>query len=108
MKKIQIFIVSVLCLCLCQSCSQYQYGTFASIGGRVIDSLSQPIEGAVVNLNPSGKTAITDESGCFRFVGLEPKQYAVAVHKDGYDSDRKTVTVGAGEIVDITMILSKF
>ena len=81
---------------------------FSRITGQVIDlDTHDAIEGASVNLSPSGKSTFTGSDGYFEFQELDPGQYTVTVQKNGYTTNRKTVTTVAGEVENITVTLSK-
>jgi protocatechuate 3,4-dioxygenase beta subunit len=68
-----------------------------AISGQVLEGGTlAPIAGAQVTLLPSGprpvpepfsdqlRTAVTDQSGRFRFEGVEPGRYGMGVHKTGF------------------------
>lgn len=81
---------------------------FARVTGQVIDiDTHDAIEGASVNLSPSGKSTFTGDDGYFEFQELDPGQYTVTIQKNGYTTNRKTVTTVAGEVENITVTLSK-
>lgn len=106
MKRIIVFCILAIMACSCGK--GYEYDIFGAINGVVIDADTQePLNGATVNLSPSGKTAITGGDGIFRFEDLESMQYTVTVQKSGYDTDRRTVNVGAGETAEITIMMLK-
>ena len=74
---------------------------FARITGDVIDAETlDPIEGARVNLSPSGKHFVTGSDGYFDFTELEPLQYTITVQKTGYVTNRQTIQTFAGKIED--------
>ncbi|MBR4532274.1 carboxypeptidase regulatory-like domain-containing protein [bacterium] len=81
---------------------------FVRITGQVIDiDTHDVIDGASVDLSPSGKSKVTGSDGYFDFPDLDEQQYTVTVSKTGYSTNRKTVKPVAGETENITITLSK-
>ncbi len=96
-----LFIVS-----LCASCAQIEYDIFGTLTGKVVDqSTGKPLEQVSVSLSPGGKNAYTDADGLFTFEELDPQQYTVMVQKEGYATNRKTVTVVTSETNHITITM---
>lgn len=90
------------------SCEPTTYDTFGTICGKVTDVItSNPIPQAYVVLSPGGKTFNTSNNGYFEFPELEPKQYTVTVQKNGYKTNRKSITVVVGERVEANLTLHK-
>ena len=109
MKSISRFLAGVLLpLALLSSCkSDYTLDIYGTISGKVTDvSTGNPLPAAQVTLVPSSKTIQTTEDGTFSFSGLDEGQYTVSVQKDGYQANRKNVTVVSGETTDIVVTLS--
>ena len=105
MKKL---ILCAVILVFFVSCGSVTYNSFAGISGQIVDvDTHDPIEGASVNLSPTGKSVFTGSDGYFEFQELDPEQYTVTVQKNGYTTNRKTVTTVAVEIENITVTLSK-
>ena len=106
MKKL-IFCLAVLAFFV--SCEPaVSSSSFARITGQVIDiDTHDAIEGASVNLSPSGKSTFTGSDGYFDFSDLDVQQYTVTVSKTGYATNRKTVKPVAGEVENITVTLTK-
>ena len=64
-------------------------GTTGGITGRVIDAqTSAPLAGVSVTANAPSQaaTTVTDASGAYRFLSLEPDAYTLTFSKPGYDS----------------------
>ena len=94
-------------LFLCSCSSDYSLDIYGTISGKVTDVTSgEPINAAQVTLVPSSKTIQTTENGEFVFSGLEEGQYTVSVQKDGYQANRKNVTVVSGETTETIVTLS--
>jgi hypothetical protein len=106
MKKL-IFCLAILAFFV--SCEPaVSSSNFSRIVGQVIDlDTHDAIEGASVNLSPSGKSTFTGSDGYFDFSDLDVDQYTVTVQKNGYATNRKTVKPVAGETENITITLSK-
>lgn len=80
---------------------------YGSISGKVTDVASgEPLSAAQVTLIPGANTIQTSSDGTFVFSGLEEGQYTVSVQKDGYQANRKNVTVVSGEKTEITVTLA--
>ncbi len=91
------------------SCTPVNYDTVGVVCGYVCDKDSSlPIENASIMLNPSGITRISGSDGYFEFQDLTPRQYTITVQKNGYRTNRKSVTVIAGEGVELNIPISKY
>lgn len=109
MKSILRFLASILfplaLLCSCKS--DYALDIYGSISGKVNDvSTGAPLPAAQVTLVPGSKTIQTTEDGTFSFTDLDEGQYTVSVQKDGYQANRKNVTVVSGETSEIVVTLT--
>jgi TonB-linked SusC/RagA family outer membrane protein len=71
----------------------------ASITGRVTDGNNRPLPGANVAVQALQRGAATGPDGRYTITDLEPGQYSVQVSLIGYEAQRATVTVEAGEEV---------
>ena len=81
---------------------------FGAISGTVVDlETGEPIAGAVVTLSPNGMNIYTGDDGRFEFLDLDARQYTVTAQKTGYITNRKTVMVAAGSVVDINLTMQK-
>lgn len=97
-------------LCFTISCSDdlEDYNVLGTISGTVVDlDTSDPIQQATVTLSPGGMNTYTGHDGVFEFRDLDARQYTVTVQKTGYATNRKTVTIIAGGVVDINLTLKK-
>lgn len=78
-------------------------GRKGTIVGRVTDQGGKPIAGAAVAI-ASGTApfldiaALTNEQGEYRFSNISEGTFEIAVHKEGYLVQKKTVTVKYGEV----------
>ncbi|MEH6757826.1 MAG: TonB-dependent receptor [Parasphingorhabdus sp.] len=54
------------------------------------------LSGAVVTIQETGQTAVTDDQGFYRFGGIQPGSYTVSVDYIGYPTRTGRVTVASG------------
>lgn len=88
------------------SCEPVSYETFGDIAGEVVDAATgTPVSGALITLSPGGKNAYTGSDGLFEFNDLDAIQYTISVQSNGYATDRKTITVIAGELQRVNFAL---
>lgn len=81
---------------------------YSEIAGQVIDAdTGDALDNASVSLNPGGYITLTGSDGYFEFHDLDAMQYIVTAQKQGYSTNRKNVRTIAGEVVNITITLSK-
>ena len=107
MKKLSI-ILFLFSLFLASCSNDNEYEVFTSVYGLVTDaSNGEPIAGASVQLSPGGATKITGSDGYFEFSDITPMQYTVTVQKEGYSTNRKSITVILGESNQLNITLSK-
>ena len=109
MKPLFRFLAGMLLpMALLGSCkSDYTLDIYGTISGKVTDvSTGAPLSAAQVTLVPSSKTIQTTDDGNFSFSSLEEGQYTVSVQKDGYQANRKNVTVVSGETIEVVITLS--
>ena len=107
MKK--ILILAVLCLPIFfGSCAKKKVSTSISIYGTVVDAdTHNPIQGVLLTLMPSSKNCYTGSDGSYQFPDLNKQQYTITAQMGGYRTDRKTVTLNAGEKQEVTFALHK-
>ena len=82
----------------------------ALITGRVMASDGQPIAGArVLFVNAPGSVpdiaALTDDTGGFTLAAPWAGPYTLEVAADGFRSQRVSVTVSAGEKIELSIVL---
>ncbi len=104
MKKILAFVFLLSLF----SCNPIEYDVFGTIEGTVVDSETfEPIGYVSVDLSPGSKNVITSDDGKFVFEDLDAQQYSLNVHKNGYESNIRTINVLAGEISSVTITMKK-
>lgn len=76
-----------------------------SVAGRVlVAGIEEPVEGALVVVN--GNEVVTGPDGRFRLV-LPPGTWVISIAAEGFLNDTVTVTVGAGPIDDLQVLLAE-
>lgn len=104
MKKIFAFVFLLSLL----SCDPIEYDIFGTIEGTVVDSETfEPVGYVSVDLSPGSKNVITSDDGKFVFADLDAQQYSLSVHKNGYESNIRTVKVLSGETSEIMITIKK-
>ncbi len=90
------------------SCSPIEYDIFGTLSGQVIEvSSGEPLSNVSVLLSPGGKNTYTGSDGRFEFQELDPQQYTIMVQKEGYQTNRKTVTLVVGETNTVMITMEK-
>ncbi len=107
MKK--FFILAVICLPIFfGSCAKKHVNTSISIYGTVVDAdTHNPIQGVLLTLMPSSRNCYTGSDGSYQFEDLNTQQYTITAQMGGYKTDRKTVTLQAGDNEEVTFALRK-
>src|SRR5258708_18580548 len=95
---------------LCAGVGAYGYGQWAvdgAIGGTVQDSSGLAIPKATVTISNKStnaeQTAVTDDSGFFRAIHLQPSTYTVTITAAGFGSYKSPeVIVQVGQLTDLS------
>ena len=104
MKKLLTFVFLLSLF----SCNPIEYDIFGTIEGTVVDSETfEPIGYVSVDLSPGSKNVITSDDGKFVFDDLDAQQYSLSVHKNGYESNIRTVKVLSGETSEVMITIKK-
>src|SRR5438270_10122631 len=69
-----------------------------SISGVVKDSNGGVLVGARVEIQPSGKSAVSDDQGQFRIPDVTPGQYTLTASYVGFSEFSTSVTVAPGQV----------
>lgn len=105
MKKLTIAFAVAVLFCACDTAT---FDAFSTVCGVITDEDTQsPVDGASVFISPGGNSKITGSNGYFEFQDLEARQYTITVQKNGYNTNRRSVTAIAGETHEISITLSK-
>lgn len=108
MNRILKLLVPAILLMAMFSCKPATYDTFGSIYGVISDmDTAEPIVNAIVVLSPGGTSLMTAEGGRYEYKDLEPQQYTITVQKNGYSTNRKSVTVVPGEKTEANISIRK-
>ena len=60
-----------------------------------------PVPNVMLNLSPSGRTAITGNDGYYRFESVEPGTYSILYSAQGYtNGEDKDIIVGSGKSIE--------
>ena len=111
--KIKLFCILIAVFTLTfviTSCNKKKNDTsfLCTITGTVIETgTNNSVSGATVTLSPSGKNTYTGTDGRFEFTDLDNNQYTITVQKNGYQTNRKTVTTEAGGTINVIVDLEK-
>src|SRR6266446_10973610 len=102
--KYSLFIVVTVLnvLCLVPIGAQEAKGT---ISGTVKDPAGGVLVGALVELQPTGKRAVSDDQGQFRILDVAPGEYTLTASYVGFGAFSTSVKVEAGQVAtaDVSM-----
>ena len=76
-----------------------------SISGTTKDSGNAVLIGALVELQPGGNRAVSDDQGRFRFADLGPMEYTLTATYVGFAPQTTTVKVEAGQVANVEVAL---
>ena len=108
MKRILRLLVPIILLLAMFSCKPETYDTFGSIYGVVSDmDTAEPVVNVTVVLSPGGTSLMTGPDGRFEYQSLEPQQYTITVQKNGYSTNRKSITVVPCENTEANLSIRK-
>jgi hypothetical protein len=105
-------LTGIWCLLLASVLYGQGVGTSGDISGTVVDPSGAAVTKVSVVAIDTAKgfqrTAITDESGHYRFSGMPPAVYSVTAEGQGFARETRTVTVALGEtmVTDFHLKLS--
>lgn len=108
MKKL-LFLAAICLPLLFVSCEKRVVNTGVTIYGTVYDAeTNDPIQGAMLTLQPSSRSCYTGSDGSFNFKeDIEPMQYTIIAQATGYRADTKHVTPMPGEKTEVSFKLKK-
>ena len=106
MKKYNIFYLIGLLVVL--SCAKDVVDLTGSIEGIVKDYItSEPLQGVSITLTPTGKSATTGTDGRYCFSELDMGTYSIEYSKEGYDVNKKEVSVLPDQLIRVDAMLNK-
>lgn len=76
------------------------------VTGTVLSSGGDPVGGAIVGLNGTGRFAFTRPDGTFSLSGLQPNTYTVSARSDTDETGSAAVTVQAGQAAPVQIRLN--
>ena len=94
----------LLCLILFATAAVAQAGK-GQVAGTVTDTSGAVLNGARINLEPLGKSALTNERGQYSLTGVAPGHYALTVEFAGFQPFRKEMDVSAGQTATLDVTL---
>src|ERR1700686_1232547 len=99
------FFVAILCNTtgLLPAAAQEGRGT---ITGTVKASSNGVPRGALVEIQPAGRRAVSDDQGQFRITDVAAGQYTLTVSYVGLSNFTNTVTVNAGQTASVDAVLN--
>ena len=101
-----LLFTAILCLFSFASMAHAQSAVDGAIGGNVLDSTDAVVANAQISVISNGTNAeqkvVTDASGYFRVLHLQPGSYHVTITASGFATyDSKEVTVQVGVLTDV-------
>ncbi|WP_263354572.1 TonB-dependent receptor [Acidicapsa acidisoli] len=108
-RRMHVAACFALILALCPLV-QAQTAVDGAIGGTVLDSSGAVVSGAAIAVHNEGtnaeQNAVTDGSGYFRVIHLQPGAYDVTVTAQGFDTFKSVnMTVQVGVLTDVQAVL---
>ena len=82
-----------------------QQGGAGSISGRVVDASQAALEGARIEVQPGGKSAVSNTTGDFSMSDVNPGRYTVTVSHEGFGVYTADVIVQTGVSVRVDATL---
>ena len=100
------FLLLSLLLVFCAANSAFCQNTSGAISGTVVDSANAVLQGARVELQPSGITAASNNQGQFRFLDVTPGAYTVRVTFVGFAPFSTNITVSPAQTANVIATLA--
>jgi hypothetical protein len=79
---------------------------FGVVQGTVLSDEQLPIAGALVGIRGTAFQGSTDSKGVFVFRDVPPGNYAIDVGALGYEAQSKQITVTAGQLTSVSVLLT--
>jgi len=93
----------ILALMLPAACITIHADTTGRISGKIVNKEGKPIAGAKINLKRLDrnwtKDLITDKSGTFIQVGLDPKEFDLTITAEGFVDFKEQIRVPLGDVL---------
>lgn len=81
-------------------------GATGTINGTVKDSTGAVLQGAQIDLSPSGATAASNSQGDFSIRDIRPGTYTATISYVGFQKFTSSVTINPGQTVALNAVLS--
>lgn len=108
MKKYFYLLIVIVSCYIVSSCVKDDVPTTGNIVGVVKDySTSETLQGCLVTLTPSGLSTSTGTDGRYEFSGISTESYTLEFSKEGYQAEKKSVSVIAGKNATVDVMLKK-
>ena len=105
---IGIFTMLFATLSLCSCSDEDDFSFYASVSGTVVDNeTGTPLSGTTITITPGNTSIITTSGGTFEFTRLSSGQYTLIFQKSGYQTNRKNISLVAGDEAQIAVTLAK-
>lgn len=99
-----LFLVSFAIGMLCVSSGLAQQGT-GTVQGHTMDPQRVALQGARVELQPTGLKAVSDDQGQFFIPGVPAGNYTLTVSYIGFSTFSTPTTVTAGQVMQVEAVL---
>jgi len=100
--SLPLSLLVLMCGLLQPATAQERKGT---VSGHVTDASRAVLQGARVELRPSGASAVTDSGGEFTILGVPAGQYTISIFYMGFETFSKDVTVASGQATSVDAML---
>lgn len=105
-KTLAILTLFAALVLVFSACKKETSDSFGNIAGTVIDNaMGNPVQRAVVTLNPTSLQVFTGSNGQFEMQEVEPGRYTARVTCNGYQANSLIVNVIAGETTRADFVL---
>ena len=98
-KAVLVFSL-LLVLLIVSGCENKMHTQRGSVNGTVVDTLKNPVAGAVITSHRSLFKAETDNNGRFEFTSLDVGSHRLSVQRSGYYLASKTVEIAYGQVLE--------
>ena len=80
--------------------------TSQRVAGRAIDTDGQPVVGARIVLEPSGRSTVSEDNGAFSFAAVTAGSYRLAGMRIGYKPAAVAVDVRSGSDISVVLVFT--
>lgn len=101
---LKLCLTAAVCTVLWQTSSMAQ-SPKGAIVGTAMDASKSPLQGALVELDPVGKKAVTDTQGQFRITDVAPGSYTLSVSYVGFSPFTQNFKYDGGKTMNVNAVL---